>query len=106
MEKTVLDQNTGLVWTRNANLPGRQFPLQGNDNAGIYLDAGKIGVLASQGLEGVEVYIKPRVAVMPSGEEVVELGKELKSGQLLVLVVFELLLMIHFAQAQSHHHRQ
>jgi molybdenum cofactor synthesis domain-containing protein len=51
-------------------------------NAGIYLDAGKVGVLASQGLERVKVYIKPRVAVMPSGEEVVELGKELKSGQL------------------------
>ena len=49
---------------------------------GIYLDAGKIGVLASQGLEKVKVYIKPRVAVMPSGEEVVELGKELKPGQL------------------------
>lgn len=49
---------------------------------GIYLDAGKIGVLASQGLEKVKVYIKPRVAVMPSGEEVVEPGKELKRGQL------------------------
>lgn len=51
-------------------------------NAGAYLNAGKIGVLASQGLEDVKVYIKPRVAVMPSGEEVVEPGKELKRGQL------------------------
>ncbi|MBN2076321.1 MAG: molybdopterin molybdotransferase MoeA [Dehalococcoidales bacterium] len=51
-------------------------------NAGMYLDAGKVGVLASQGLEKVKVYIKPRVAVMPSGEEVVELGKKLKPGQL------------------------
>ncbi len=51
-------------------------------NTGAYLDAGKVGVLASQGLEKVKVYIKPRVAVMPSGEEVVELGKELKPGQL------------------------
>ncbi|UCC17617.1 MAG: molybdopterin molybdotransferase MoeA [Dehalococcoidales bacterium] len=51
-------------------------------NAGSYLDAGKVGVLASQGLENVKVYIKPRIAVMPSGEEVVELGKELKPGQL------------------------
>ncbi|MFC2038977.1 gephyrin-like molybdotransferase Glp [Chloroflexota bacterium] len=50
--------------------------------AGIYLDAGKIGVLASQGTEKVTVYAKPRVAVLPSGEEVVELGKELKEGQL------------------------
>jgi len=51
-------------------------------NTGTYLDAGKIGVLASQGLEKVKVYEKPRVAIMPSGEEVVELGKELKQGQL------------------------
>ncbi|MFC1947224.1 gephyrin-like molybdotransferase Glp [Chloroflexota bacterium] len=51
-------------------------------NTGTYLDPGKIGVLASQGLEKVKVYIKPRVAVMPSGEEVVELGNELKAGQL------------------------
>lgn len=50
--------------------------------AGTYLDAGKIGVLASQGIEKVKVYIKPRVAVMPSGEEVVEPGKELQIGQL------------------------
>ena len=49
---------------------------------GACLNAGKIGVLASQGLEKVKVYIKPRVAVMPSGEEVVELGRELKTGQL------------------------
>ncbi len=47
-----------------------------------YLDAGKIGVLASQGIEKVTVYEKPRVAILPSGEEVVELGKELKQGQL------------------------
>ena len=51
-------------------------------NAGTYLDPGKIGVLTSQGLENVKVYIKPRIAVMPSGEEVVELGKELEPGQL------------------------
>ncbi len=51
-------------------------------NSGIYLDAGKIGVLASQGIEKVKVYEKPRVAIMPSGEEVVEIGKELKQGQL------------------------
>jgi molybdenum cofactor synthesis domain-containing protein len=51
-------------------------------SSGTYLDAGKIGVLASQGIAKVTVYEKPRVAIMPSGEEVVELGKELKLGQL------------------------
>jgi len=45
------------------------------------LDAGKIGVLASQGVTQVKVYEKPKVAVLPSGEEVVPLGKRLKRGQ-------------------------
>jgi molybdenum cofactor synthesis domain-containing protein len=45
------------------------------------LDAGKIGVLASQGINRVKVYQKPTVAVLPSGEEVVPLGKKLKRGQ-------------------------
>lgn len=46
------------------------------------LDAGKIGVLASQGLTRVLVYEKPRVAIMPTGEEIAEIGKRLKPGQL------------------------
>ncbi|HEX9976957.1 MAG TPA: molybdopterin molybdotransferase MoeA, partial [Dehalococcoidales bacterium] len=45
------------------------------------LDAGKIGVMASQGITRVKVYEKPKVAVLPSGEEVVPLGKKLKRGQ-------------------------
>jgi len=45
------------------------------------LDAGKIGVLASQGITQVKVYEKPKVAVLPSGEEVVPLGRKLKRGQ-------------------------
>jgi molybdopterin molybdotransferase len=49
---------------------------------GTVLDAGKIGVLASQGLTRIVVYQQPRVAVIPSGEEVVPLGKKLKRGQL------------------------
>jgi len=45
------------------------------------LDAARIGVLASQGIDQVRVYEKPRVAVLPSGEEVIALGKRLKPGQ-------------------------
>lgn len=50
--------------------------------AGTLLDAGKIGVLASQGLLKVKVYEKPKVAVLPTGEEVVPAGRKLKIGQL------------------------
>lgn len=49
---------------------------------GTFLDAGKVGILASQGLRKVRVYEKPKVAVLPSGEEVVELGKKLRRGQI------------------------
>ncbi|MFC2005751.1 gephyrin-like molybdotransferase Glp [Chloroflexota bacterium] len=48
---------------------------------GFVLDAGKIGVLASQGINQIRVYEKPKVAVLPSGEEVVEIGKRLRQGQ-------------------------
>jgi len=50
--------------------------------AGAYLDAGKIGVLASQGTTAIAVFEKPRVAVLPTGEEVIPGGKKLKPGQL------------------------
>jgi molybdopterin molybdotransferase len=46
------------------------------------LNPGKIGVLASQGLCRVLVFEKPIVAIMPTGEEVVEIGGRLKTGQL------------------------
>ncbi len=61
---------------------------------GTYLDAGKIGVLASQGIQNVKVYEKPRVAIMPSGEEVVELGKELKQGQLYDINTYTMLSVV------------
>ena len=48
---------------------------------GIVLDPGKIGMLASQGMKQVTVYGKPQVAVLPTGEEVGEVGRKLKPGQ-------------------------
>ncbi len=49
---------------------------------GFVLEPGRVGVLASQGITRVKVYEKPRVAVLPTGEEVIEVGKKLKMGQL------------------------
>ncbi len=48
---------------------------------GSVLDAAKIGVIASQGMNQVKVYKKPEVAILPSGEEVIEVGKKLRQGQ-------------------------
>ena len=50
-------------------------------NQGTFLDAGKVGVLASQGLSKIRVYEQPKVAILPSGEEVAEIGKKLRPGQ-------------------------
>ena len=48
---------------------------------GFVLDAGKVGVLASQGTTRVQVYERPKVAILPTGEEVGEVGQTLRQGQ-------------------------
>ncbi len=48
---------------------------------GFVMDAGKVGVLASKGINQVRVYERPKVAILPSGEEVVEVGQRLRQGQ-------------------------
>ncbi|MFC2047947.1 gephyrin-like molybdotransferase Glp [Chloroflexota bacterium] len=48
---------------------------------GFVLDAGKIGVLASQGISQIRAYEKPKVAIIPTGEEIGEVGQNLKQGQ-------------------------
>jgi putative molybdopterin biosynthesis protein len=42
-----------------------------------------IGVLLSGGVTSVEVYKKPRVAIFPTGDEIVESGEILKEGQII-----------------------
>jgi molybdopterin molybdotransferase len=88
VEDTRIDGN--LVTIFRAQAPQDNIGIKGEDirkgelviEQGKMLDAGKIGVLASQGLTRVLVYEKPRVAIMPTGEEIVEIGKQLKLGQL------------------------
>jgi molybdopterin molybdotransferase len=88
VEDTERDGETVKIF--KAVVPGANIGKQGEDikagtiilKQGTFLEPGKVGVLASQGLTGVTVYEKPRVAVLPTGEEVVEGGKKLKPGQL------------------------
>lgn len=49
---------------------------------GVFLDPANIGVLASQGIAQVSVYEKPKVAVIPTGEEIGEVGQKLKQAQI------------------------
>ncbi|MFW6142288.1 MAG: gephyrin-like molybdotransferase Glp [Candidatus Saliniplasma sp.] len=46
------------------------------------LSSAKIGALAAMGMDKVEVYEKPRVGIIPTGDEVVPLDEELEPGQI------------------------
>ena len=80
----------GSVKVFKSVYPGANVGRKGEDikkgavvlKQGFVLDPGRVGVLASQGITQVKVYVKPAVAVLPTGEEVVEVGKKLKQGQL------------------------
>jgi len=68
----------------NANVGKKGEDIKEGDpilGRGFVMDAGKVGVLASQGINQVKVYERPKVAILPSGEEVVEVGQRLRQGQ-------------------------
>lgn len=50
--------------------------------SGSYLGPSRIGVLAALGISCLQVYARPRVAVIPSGDEVVEPGRPLGPGRI------------------------
>ncbi len=50
---------------------------------GTTLRAGEIALLASAGVERVQVFPRPRVAVISTGDELVELGREPGPGQII-----------------------
>lgn len=50
--------------------------------AGTQLGAGHLGVLASLGLTEIEVYPRPRVGVISTGDELVDDGRPLQAGQI------------------------
>ncbi len=50
--------------------------------SGSYLTSARIGALAAMGKERVEVYEKPKVSVIPTGDEVVPLSEDLEPGHI------------------------
>jgi molybdopterin molybdotransferase len=84
------ERNVDEVKIFKAVYPGANIGQIGEDikqgeiilRRGTVFDAGKIGVLASQGLNGAQVLTKPRIAVMPTGEEIAEAGQALRPGQI------------------------
>ncbi len=69
--------------------PGANLSKKGSDiskgtvilREGDVLNPSRIGVLASLGMDRVKVYRKPRVAIIPTGNEVAEIGGALGEGQ-------------------------
>ncbi|MDO8603662.1 MAG: molybdopterin molybdotransferase MoeA [Candidatus Omnitrophota bacterium] len=49
---------------------------------GKELNSAHIGILASLGASGINVYKRPRVAILATGDEVIEIDKELTPGKL------------------------
>jgi molybdenum cofactor synthesis domain-containing protein len=70
--------------------PGQNIGRQGQDiraghtvlEAGTELNASRIGALAALGFTSVDVYARPRVAILGTGNEIVAPGTPLQPGQL------------------------
>ena len=69
--------------------PGANTSGQGEDistgstvlSAGEVLNPSRVGVLSALGMQKVHVYEKPEVAIIPTGDEIANLGDDLKEGQ-------------------------
>jgi molybdopterin molybdotransferase len=68
-------QNVGA---RGADIQSGQIVVAAGDT----LNSSRIGALAAIGASSVEVYQRPRVAILSTGNEIVEPGQELEPGQI------------------------
>lgn len=82
-----MDDKVNLLTTAT---PSQDVAKKGSDieegnlilEKGDFLNPGKIGVLLSQGFETIEVYKKPTVGVVSSGNEITLQGEELEYGKI------------------------
>ena len=68
-------QNVGR---RGADIQAGQTVLR----AGDVLNASRVGVLAALGLTDAHVFVRPRVAILSTGNEIADPGKPLEPGQI------------------------
>lgn len=87
VEDTELDGGNILIY--DSVHPGQNVSKKGDDisigtaaiSRGDVLNPSKIGAMAAIGRGEVSVYSKPLVAVVPTGNEIAELGRDLRPGQ-------------------------
>jgi molybdenum cofactor synthesis domain-containing protein len=88
LEETSIEDGK-IIITKPAKLHA-YISLKGSDiqigdtilTCGTILDPGKIGVLASQGITEVEVFARPNVAIISTGDEIGAVGSPLEPGKI------------------------
>ena len=89
VEETKSDSSS-TVYIMSPVEPQQHIGQQGADiqegqivlNAGEVLNASRIGALAAVGATEVTVYVRPRVAILSTGNEIADLGQPLEPGQI------------------------
>jgi molybdopterin molybdotransferase len=84
------EEVAGRVTVLEAVGPGKNVRFAGEDvqagarvfSAGTVIGPAEIGLIAAMGISSVEVHRRPRVAVLSTGNELVEVGSSLGPGQI------------------------
>jgi molybdenum cofactor synthesis domain-containing protein len=89
VEETEKDED-GRVKVFSPVYPGQNVGRRGADiqagqtvlSAGDYLTSSRVGAIAALGIERVDVFDRPRVAILSTGNEIVSPGRALAPGQI------------------------
>jgi molybdopterin molybdotransferase len=84
------ERDGDAVSIRRAMMPGQHLAARGSDlragevalDAGTLLTSSRLGVLAAMGQTEADVYARPRVAILSTGDEIVAPGEPLGPGQI------------------------
>ena len=96
------DRDGDEVAIRESSPEGKHVRAQGSDvssgalllQAGARLWPGEIGLLASQNIDRVHVFRRPKVAILSTGDELRQLGEELEPGMIVNSNVYVLTEML------------